>query len=298
MQSGNLPPEETIKMDYLNYSKPPFRQTNSEKRIILRPHQTKSIIDPHKQYHPLDLECPIKEIDCICLRDDTSDIFDKLIDSSGIKATLLWLDPRFLKTECLASFIINWKKLLMAAQNVALGIVVPEGNIKTKNNVCYELWRVNIFGPSYNIKVKNPIWYPSLARNSKLLDHASQTLKPYNTYPLIEFPEVVTQMGEQAITDHAFLLEHCRTRTRNFIFLDILHPDRAFKQFIGTLQAIPKIGPSVFQPVITPGGSAKGFMIALISGVLTEANFLTPREEIIIDKNAGAEGIMILRKCT
>lgn len=298
MISGNLPPEETIKMDYLDYSKPPFGQTKAEKRIILRPHQTKSLIDLNKQYQPLDLECPTQEIDCICLRDDSSNIFDKLIDSTGIQATLLWLDPCFLKTECLASIIINWKKRVKATQNVAIAIVVPEGDTDNITNSCYELWKADISGPSYGIKVKNPIWYPSLARDSKSLEHASQILDLYDTFPLIEFPQLVTQMGEQALTNHAFLLEQCRTRTRNFIYLDILHPDRAFKQLYETLRAIPKIGPSVFQPVITPGGSCNGFLISLLSGILAETCFLTPKEEILIDSNAEAQGIIILRKCT
>ena len=297
MQSGNLPSKETIKMDYLNYSKPPFRQTDSEKRIIFRPHQTKSLFDPHKQYQPLSLDCPIMEINCVCMSGDNSDIFNNLIDISGIKTTMLWLDPRFLRSECLASFIFTWKKLIRAAQNVALAIVIPKGKINNKNNIYYELWNVDISGPSYNITIKNPIWYPSLARDSKSLYNASQILNPYDTFPLVEFPEIATQMGEKALTNHAFLLEECRTRTRNFIFLDILHPERAFKQFIGTLEAIPKIGSAVFQPVITPGGSIRSYMIALISGVLTEAFFLTPKEESIINSNAEAEGIMILRKC-
>lgn len=297
MQSGNLPSKITIKMDYLNYSKPPFKQTDSEKRIIFRPHQTKSLFDPHKQYQPLNLECSIKEIDCVCIKEYKSDIFDNLIDTSGIKTTLLWIDPRFLRSECIASFIFSWNKFITAAQNVALAIMIPKGMINNKSNVCYELWNVDVSGPSYDVLIKNPIWYPSLARDSESLHNASQILKPYDTFPLVEFPEIVTQMGEKALTNHAYLLEHCNARTRNFIFLDILHPDRAFTQFIGTLEAMPKMGSSVFQPVITPGGSIRGYMIALLSGVLTKAYFLTPKEENIINSNAEMEGIMIVRKC-
>lgn len=297
MKSGNISSKMTIKMDYLDYSSPPFKRSDSEIKIIVKPHQTRSINGPDNRYKPLDLDCQTKEIDCVCLSNDFSKIYDEIIDPSGIRSTLLWLDPRFLRTECLASLIFNWKETLVATQNVALGIVVPEGSTNQKVGVPYNLWKVDILGFSYTDSLDVPVWYPALARDSKSLYDASIDLNPYDVFPLVEFPDPSIQWGERVVTDHYFMLEQFRTRTRNFIYLDASCPDQAFEQFYGTLRAIPRTGSSVLQPVITPGGSTNGFLTSLLSGVLAESHFLTPKEEMPINSNAKSQGIIILRKC-
>jgi len=298
MQSGNIEPRTTVTMDYLDCSRPPFIQTAYEKRIIIRPHQTGSLGSPNREYRPLELECPINEVNCVCLSNNDSTIFDKFIDPLGINATLLWLDPRFLPAECLASLVANWKKRLVAAQKVALGIVVPKGNTSQKIDAPYELWKADVSGPLYRSNLGEPIWYPSLARESNSLNRVSENLDPYDVFPLVEFPHTTIESGEKALTDHCFMLEKFRTRTRNFIYLDVSRPDQAFQQFYGTIEALPRTGSSIFQPVITPGGSANGFLTALLSGVFAESHFYTPKGEIPINSNAEAQGIMILRKCT
>lgn len=297
-QSGNIQPKETIRIEYLNDPKPPFKQTKSERRIVFNPHQTKTLSDPDRKYEPLDLECPFQEIECICIRGKGFDLFDELADSSGAQSVLLWLDPRSLKTECLASFIVNWKKRLPASKNVALAVVIPKGRIKNKDNPDYKIWKADVSGPSFSSELTNPIWYPSLAIDAGSLEQASKILKPYDVFPLVEFPDIVIQMGEHTLTNHAALLEQCRARTRNFIYLDVQHPDRAFDQFYKTLKALPRLKSSVFQPVITPGGSNNCFLVSLLSGILADAYFLTPHEEILMYSNAENQGIMILRKCT
>lgn len=72
---------------------------------------------------------------------------------------------------------------------------------------------------------------------------------------------------------------------------------KAREQLYGTIEALPRIGSSVFQPVITPGGTTNSFLTALLSGVLAESYFLTPKEEIPITSSTKNQGIMILRKC-
>jgi hypothetical protein len=232
------------------------------------------------------------------LSNDVSKTFDEIIDQSGIQPTLLWLDPRFLKTECFASLIAIWKEQWVASQNVALGIVVPEGDTNQTDGAPYYLWKVGISGISYADNLKVPVWYPSLARESKALYEASVDLDPYDVFPLVEFPNPSIRWGERIVTDHFRMLEQFRTRTRNFIYLNASCPDQAFEQFYGTLRAIPRTGSSVLEPTVTPGGSTNGFLTALLSGVLAESHFLTPKEEIPMNSNAKIQGIMILRKCT
>lgn len=297
MKSGNIDPRITIKMDYFDCFNPPFERSKSEVKIVVRPHQTKSMDNPGNKYRPLDLDCQTEEIDCACLNKDFPKILDEIIDGSGIRPTLLWLDPRFLQTECLASLVINWKEHLVATQNVAVGIIVPEGIANQKLDAPYCLWKVDASGFSHADSLDVPVWYPALARDGKSLYNASRDLDPYDVFPLVEFPDPAIQWGERVITDHYLMLEQFRTRTRNFIYLDASCPDQAFEQFYGTLKTIPTSRSSV-QPVITPGGSTNGFLTALLSGVLAESYFLTPLKEIPIKSNAKAQGIMILRKCT
>lgn len=284
-------------MDYLEGFQPPFIQSTHNKRIVLRPHQAKSIVKPTFEYQPLELKCPIEEIDCICLKKSRSIAFSQLIDPSGTSPTLLWIDPRFLKTECLAWLIKNWERNIKATQNVALGIAIPKKKTDQKLNVTYELWKTEISGPSYGVHVVEPIWYPSLARNSGSLQKASEDLNPYDVFPLVEFYDIAVQAGEKALTDHRYLLEHFRTRTRNFIYLDVLRPDQAFHRFYGTIRALPRTGTPVFHRVITPGGSASGFLTALLSAVLADTCLMTPREETPFNANTEIQGIMLLRKC-
>lgn len=298
MQSGNFPAKVTVKMDYFDCSDPPFKRSDSEIKIIVRPHHTKSIENPDNEYHPIDLDCQTEEIDCPCLSNDVPKTFDEIIDQSGIKPTLLWLDPRFLKTECLASLINIWKEQLKATQNVALGIIVPQGDVNQIDDAPFYLWKVGISGISYAEDLKMSVWYPSLARERKALYEASVGLNPYDVFPLVEFPNPAILWGERIVTDHYRMLEQFRTRTRNFIYLNTSCPDQAFEQFYGTLRAIPRTGSSVLEPTLTPGGSTNGFLTALVSGVLAETHFLTPKEETPMNSNAKTLGIMILRKCT
>jgi hypothetical protein len=298
VKSGNIPAKATVKMDYFDCSDPPFERSDSEIKIIVRPHHTKSIDDLNNKYHPINLACKAEEIDCPCLSNEVSKSFYEIMDQSGIQPTLLWLDPRFLKTECLALLIAIWKEQLVAAQNVALGIVVPKGDTNQTDGTLYCLWKVGVSGISYADGLKVPVWYPSLARENKALYDASVDLDPYDVFPLVEFPNPSFQWGERIVTNHCRMLEQFRTRTRNFIYLNASYPDQAFEQFYGTLKAIPRTGSSVIEPVVTPGGSTNGFLTALLSGVLAESHFLTPREEIPMSSNAKTQGIIILRKCT
>jgi hypothetical protein len=297
MQAGNIQPKVSFKMNYSPGSIPPFKASEGEFKLIVNPHQTKSISDFSNQYQPLDIKCKSSEINCSCVSDATPKMFDDLIDASGPSPALLWVDPRLLKTECLASLIENWKAL-SAAKNVALGIVVPEGYTEQKIDSSYETWKVNMFGISYVERPPVPIWYPSLARNSAALDNAKDELSPYDVFPLVEFPYPTLQWGEREITNHYHMLEATRARTRHFIYLNSAYPAQAFDQFYSTLQAIPKTGfYATYAPVVTPGGNAASFLTALIAGVLTESHFLTPKDEIPISSNARAQGVMILRKC-
>ena len=298
MQAGNVPPRETIIIDYLESPRPTFKQTELEKRIILRPHQAKSINGFHGHYNPPNLRCSTKIMDCICLRRSSNSFFAKVVDTSGIKATLLWLDPRLLKAECLASLVTNWKRHFTAGQNVALAIFVPcSAECKYAKDE-YKLWKADASGPINVDKLTSPIWYPSLYREPSLLKEAAASLNPYDVFPLIQFPEIVTQIGESVLTRNASMLEERRTRTRNFIYIDKDHPDRAIIQFQQTLKALPKIGSSILQPVITPGGDPQSYLIDLLAGVLSDSYFYTPLGEVPIDSEVQLQGIIVLRKCS
>jgi len=295
MEAGNLPSKETIEMDYLRCPIPQFRKSEFEKTLIFRPHHKKSIDGKGVDYHPIITRGHVQEVDCCCVVDDVSKVVNSF--RSSTYPTLLWVDPERIPTECLAGFISAWRDILNADDNVALAIVVHKGSTSQKVNGLFEPWRIEGLNLSYSNVVNEPIWYPSLARNVQSLRDAAAYLNPYDVFPLVEFSDWSVEWGEVTIASHYSILEQFRTRTRNLIYIDMTHPENAFSQLYGTLKALRRSGSSVFQPVITPGGNVTTFLTTLFSGVLADAYFLTPKEEIPINNGTDAEGVMILRKC-
>lgn len=295
MEAGNIRTEATIRMDYIDYASLSLDSQN-QKMIVIRPHQAGISSRLEGNYTLPRIAGSAEEIDCVCSQKETKHIFRGLFDKFGITPTLLLLDPCMLTTECLSSLIMTWNKQATVAQKIALGIFVPDGKTEQKEET-YFLWRANISGPIYEESLEEPVWYPSLSRDSKSLVQASKKLNPYDIFPLIEFPEIAIQTGEKLLADQYTLLESNRTRTRHFIYLDISYPDQAFEQLHKTIKALPAFTSSVFQPVVTPGGTNSGFLTALLSGVLADSFFLTPKEEVPITSNKMLQGIMILRKC-
>ena len=280
MESGNIAPTITITMDYCTCSEPPFQRSSSELKLIINPHQTKSLDNPQNEYVPLNYNCKTLEINCSCLT-KSQKLFDSLVDNLDGSPTLFWIDPAGLQTECIAAIIANWKDHITTGKNIALGLVIPKGDTNQKVGEPYELWRADEFGFAYVAKSSIPVWwYPALSRDNQSLEQAARELDPYVVFPLVEFPNRSIQWGERTLTDHYHMLEMFRTRTRNIIYLDSLSPDQAFDQFYRTLKAIPSPSFSISRPVLTPGGSNNGFMTTLVAGALTQSHFLTPKNGI------------------
>lgn len=297
MESGNIDPSTTITLHYLDCSEPPFNKANQQ-FLKIRPHQIITLTETNNNYRAPSFFKNIKTIDCYCSKGNNSKIYNQLIDSSGLTPTLLWLDPCNLKNECLAFLIKHWQHNIDAKKNVAIGIPVPKNGSTQSDENQYNLWRMDATGPIYNQKLEEPTWYPSLARKTECLEEAAHALNPYDVFPLVEFPKIVIESGEISLTDHYSLLENFRTRTRNFIYFDVSSPSHAFKQFFNTLQALPKYGSSLIQPVITPGGTSLGYLTALLAGILSDSYFYTPKDEIPMGSNNEIQGIMIVEKCT
>ena len=293
MEAGNFPSKETIEMDFLRWPTPKFAKTEFERALIFRQHHKRAIDGTGANYLSSHTRGSSEEIDCCCVNDD----FSRVTDQLDLRyPTLLWVDPTFMPTECLAQFISGWKNNSKATDKVGLAIIVSKGNTSEKAKSIFEPWRIEGSKLSWNEVVNEPIWYPSLSRDAKTLFDAAAYLNPYDVFPLVEFSDWSVEWGERTVANHFSMLEQYRTRTRNLIYIDVSHPERAFLQFYGTLRALRQSG-SIFQPVITPGGNATTFLATLLSGVLAEAYFLTPKEEIPINTVKDAEGVMVLRKC-
>jgi hypothetical protein len=284
-------------MDYIECSGPPFNRSSLEEKLIINPHQTKTLNNTINPYNPLPYSCSTSEINCVCLKNSVKALDSIVYDLDG-SAMLFWFDPTNLPSECIASIIVNWKDHVTEGKNIALAIVIPEGETAQKVDTPFELWHADAFGVSYLPKLSVPVWwYPALLRDSEALERAAENLNPYDVFPLLEFPNRTIQWGDRTLTNHCFMLEMSRTRTRNIIYLDSLCPDQAFDQLYQTLNAIPGPSVSISRPVLTPGGSINGFMTALLAGALTGSHFLTPKNEIPINSNKRTQGIMILRRC-
>jgi hypothetical protein len=285
-------------MDYFKWPMPKFKRSDFERILSFKPHHVRSLARIDSEYKSLNPKnVQIMEINCSCLDDEIAKVINEV--SSLAYPTLLWLDPQLLMTECIAAVVNTWKDNSSATNKVALAITIPEGSTLQSKTGLFEPWKIRGSKHIYcDINDLNePVWYPSLARDPGSLNDAAAILNPYDVFPLVEFSEFSIEWGEKMVTNHYSMLEQYRTRTRNFIYVDVSHPDRAFQQFYGTLKAIRLNGAAVFQPVLTPGGDASVFLATVIAGVLAEAYFLAPREEIPINSPKEAKGVMILRKC-
>ncbi len=297
MQAGNIAPKLQIIMDYLEYKTPPFDRSTLEGKLVVNPHQIKTLDNPTNPYKPIPYNCERFEISCMCQK-NASKALDLIIDDLDGSPKLLWFDPTHLPTECIVSIIANWKDHIIKGKNIALGILIPEGGTVQKLDAKYELWHADAFGVTYVPKSTMPVWwYPSLLRDNETLEQAAKNLNPYDVFPLLEFPNRSIEWGDHTLTNHYFMLEMSRTRTRHIIYLDSSCPDQAFNQLYRMLNSIPSPSFSISR-VLTPGGSTNGFMATMLAGALTASHFLTPKNEIPIKSNTKTQGLMILRKCT
>lgn len=298
MEAGNIPPKENVVLEHLDSYPPPFNLSKYDQFILVSPYQFKKIGTVSDEiYLPLDLEGKKINIDNIQLRKKSLAYFTQLMKTEVHEETALWIDPRYLTTEDFALIVANWNLSSKLTKSI-LCIVVPKGASFQKKDVGYTLWNVKNSSLNYVIDLTNPIWYPSLAREQVNLIESLKTLNPYDTYPLIDFPFFATQPGELLLSDHVNFLETARARTRNFIYFDTSHPTRSFMEFYGILNSLPKIEKPVFQAVITPGGNIRNTLISILAGVLSQCNFLTPKDEIFIKAYLDIEDVLFLRKIT
>ena len=93
MKAGNLPERVSLEFHYISATLPPFRQESSEKRIIFRPHQSKSLNGYDHNYEPMDVGGEVIELNCPCNTTDGTSNFMTLINERGLKNTLLWRPP-------------------------------------------------------------------------------------------------------------------------------------------------------------------------------------------------------------
>jgi glycosyltransferase involved in cell wall biosynthesis len=296
MKAGNIQEKFFLEFDYLDCENPPFEQKQLEKRILFRPHQTYSLPNISMKYTPLDRSSEIIELNCVCNRKDNTNIIDKLIEEYSLEENLLWIDPCELPIECFTSIILNWSKSQKPEKNNSLAIPITKGESNNKTST-YILWKPSLSGPIKRRKSRNSIWYPSLSRDKNSLLKAFQYLDPYDAHPILDFSKVIVQPGEIDLTNHSIMLEQTRTRTRNFVYFDYLNPKRTFLDFLEVLQNIPKIGPFVVNPTVTPGGNRVIYLLMAIAGALSESDFLTPVNEIPMTSNREIQGIIVLRKC-
>jgi hypothetical protein len=295
MIAGNMPNKESIQLDFTDKFPPPFNISSEDKLIIVNPFQINTLTMKTK-YNPPNIKCPKIHINIFDLNNTKKDFWSKFVSTDGTHEIIIWIDPTLLSTEVIAQLIAAWKNSSVSSKNVVLSILIPKGETNQKIEGPFCLWKIESCLINKNNNPANLIWYPSLNRDPKVLLQSLEGIQPYDIFPLIEFPNFATQMGETTLTNHTIFLEKTRTRTRNFIYFDILHPQRAFQQFYGTLTTIPKLTSPVFHSAITPGGNCIGYLISLLSGVLTDSLFYTPETEIPIPSNLDIEGILTLRK--
>ncbi len=295
MIGGNIPDKIKIKLNYIPNTLTFSFDPKSQKRILFRPHQAKSIDNPEINFTPLSMDCDIIELDCPCQKKHGENIFDIAFQKYDLENVLAWIDTRNLTLECFSSIIYNWAKNTKNYKNFALCIPILTKKVHLFGPT-FAFWSSGINGSVLKRKPRHSIWYPSLEYDSPLLDVISKHLNPYDVYPILDFSDVITEYGDATLTNHSEVLENTRTRTRHFMIFNSNNPETEFNNFYSVLRTKQETVPLIFTPVISPNGNTTNFLVSVIAGTLSDALFATPKNTIPIDSYDEQHGILVLRK--
>ena len=280
----------------------PFVSTESDIFLRIVPHQSDFLVKTKSAKRTTKVGCKEINANCICVEKGTgvSTPFN-VVMSTMIKKrrSLLWLDPTLIPTECLASIFANWLHNTKSTTNLGLGIVIPslENTRSKKDN--FRAWVPTSSGflRKEFEEIQLPVWYPSLAREPECLREIANTIKFFDIFPVVEFPQIIDYAAEREIPFHHYMLDQYRTRTRNFIYLNYNSPAAALITLFGSFEAIPRSGKMPRSLVITPGGKPISYLVTLLAGVFAGGIFITPEMESPYSEARDTWGFAIFKKC-
>jgi len=241
------------------------------------------------------------DADCVCVNGSTQESLNVILSASAKNTnSMIWLDPAQIPTKCLATILTKWLWKVPITANIGLGLIISlsESDVSNVNKGDFEAWAGSIEGTIEKkiSDITRPIWYPSLSRETRFLEAITEELEPFDIFPVVDFPKIIDYATERELAAHQHLLDHNRSRTRNFIYLNTESPEESLISLFESFQAIPRKGMTPRSLVITPGVASISYLISLLAGIFAEGIFITSRREIPCIKNENLWGFAVFKK--
>lgn len=290
-----------ILVNFIEGKQLPFCNTEYDVLLRIVPHQSSSLVELKNSKRIANVGKKDISIGCVCMGNSPKKIEsldDLLAKTTKEKGSLVWLDPTPLPIECLSCIIHKWLEAISPADNAGLGIVIPQSNSFTLSKSNFKAWISTSVGPLRKDLDENvlPVWYPSLNREPNFLEKITHALKPFDVFPIVEFPRVIDYDSEKEIAVHHSMLDRYRTRTRNLIYLNDRSPEEALKTLFGSFEAISRNGKMPRSLLVTPGGTSVSYLTTLLAGVFSGGIFVTPEVETPFPGSNDIWGFAVLKK--
>lgn len=291
-----------VLVNFIEGKQLPFISAESDILLRILPHQSNFPVKTKSAKRTTKVGYREINSNCICIEKGTqaSIPFDTAMSRMAKKSrSLLWLDPTFIPTECLASIFSKWLYDTKSTTNLGLGIVIPSSENTRSKNDSFRAWTPTSSGVLRKEfkEIELPVWYPSLAREPEFLREIAEAITFFDIFPVVEFPQVISYAAEKGIASHHYVLDQYRTRTRNFIYLNNNSLAEALITLFGSFQALPRSGKMPRSLVITPGGRSISYLVTLLAGVFAGGIFITPERESPYSKARNTWGFAIFKKC-
>jgi hypothetical protein len=279
-----------------------FSNPTLERSLLITPHQSTSLVETRKVADKKNSRCKEVNVKCVCIEKNLrqeSSFDDTMSTMIRERNSLLWLDPTRIPTECLACVLAKWLRNTKPTDQISLGIMIPLSIKTPHDNGNFKAWVPTPHGPLKKDfeDTELLIWYPSLDRAPKFLQEITNRIKPFDIFPIVEFPQIIDYGKEKKTTLHHQLLDQYRTRTRNFIYLNNKSPEEALKTLFGSFQAISHNGKMPRSLIITPGGEPVTYLVTLLAGIFAGGTFITLEAETPFAEPQGMWGFAVFKKC-
>ena len=291
-----------VLVNFIEGKRLPFSNTKSDIFLRIAPHQSDSLVNMKDTKRVVNVGKKEINVSCLCIGSSqkTTASLDVLMSKmTKEKESLVWLDPTLLPTECLSCIICKWLDRTKASDNIGLGIVIPRSDRVMSSKNDFKVWVSTPSGPLRKDLEENhlPVWYPSLNREPRFLETITSVVKPFDVFPLVEFPEAINYISEREMAAHHSMLDRYRTRTRNLIYLNNRSPEEALKTLSESFEAISRNGKMPRSLLVTPGGTSVSYLITLLAGVFSRGTFITPEMETPFLGSKDMWGFAIFKKC-
>jgi hypothetical protein len=280
----------------------PFSNTSSDILLRVLPHQSDLYTRMENKKKVPRVGQRENDAGCVCIENNlkTLESLDALLSRAAKEGeSLVWLDPTLVPTECLSSIFCKWLKNTKPTDNIGLGVIITQSDSAASSKNSFSIWVSSPTGPLKKEpeEIKLPVWYPSLGREPGFLERITSTAKPFDIFPIIEFPQIIDYDNEKEIAAHHSLLDSYRTRTRNLIYLNNRSPEEALRTLFASFEAVSVDGKMPRSLLVTPGGTSLSYLVTLLAAVFSDAIFITPENETPFPRCKDIWGFAIFKKC-